>query len=154
VNRDAALGGVTLALAVGYYLMAAAIPSSLLADAVGPQGLPRIYAVVLAALSLILLVKSLGRGAVAPEKAGPDASSHAWRVAGLLGIGVIYVIVVPWLGYMLSLAGLIVATTYYQGGTINRRVVAVALSGAFALWLLFVMVLGIPQPAGLWPAFF
>ena len=41
-----------LALAAGYFLLAAAIPESQLADAVGPQGLPRIYAFLLGALSL------------------------------------------------------------------------------------------------------
>ncbi len=38
--------------------MAAAIPESALSDAVGPQGLPKTYAVVLGALSLILIVRS------------------------------------------------------------------------------------------------
>ena len=33
--------------------MAAGIPESLLADAIGPQGLPRTYALLLAALSLV-----------------------------------------------------------------------------------------------------
>ena len=51
------------------------------------------------------------------------------RVAGMLAIGVIYIVVVPWLGYLLSLAGLIFATTYYQGGAVNRQVAIVALSG-------------------------
>ncbi len=66
----------------------------------------------------------------------------------MLAIGVAYVVVVPWLGYMLSLAALIMATTYYQGGALNRQVVVVAMSGAIVFWLLFVMLLGIPQPAG------
>ena len=53
---------------------------------------------------------------------------------------------------MLSLAALIMATTYYQGGAWNRQVAAVAVSGAVVFWLLFVMLLGIPQPAGFWPS--
>jgi len=31
---------------------------------------------------------------------------------------------------------------------------SLAVSGAIALWLLFVVILRIPQPPGLWPAFF
>ena len=168
MNRDLVFGSAAFALAVGYYLMAAMIPASLLADAVGPQGLPKTYAVLLAGLSLILIVRSLpirslpfvrsdrlqadlGQ-AVRGVRPQPDRGSPLWRVAGLLAIGVAYVVVVPWLGYMLSLAALIMATTYYQGGAWNRQVAAVAVSGAIVFWLLFVMLLGIPQPAGLWPS--
>jgi hypothetical protein len=72
------------------------------------------------------------------------------RVAGMLAIGVIYIVVVPWLGYLLSLAGLIFATTYCQGGAVNRQVAIVALSGAVFCWALFVRLMGIAQPAGRW----
>ena len=75
-----------------------------------------------------------------------------WRVFGMLMNGVIYVLVVPWLGYILSIAALIAATVYYQGGGLNRRVAAVAVGSAFALWLLFVRLLHIAHPAGIWPS--
>ena len=163
MNRDLVFGSAALALAVGYYLMAAAIPASLLADAVGPQGLPKTYAILLAALSLILIIRSLSRRRIAAGRAAsergvrlePDTAVERhtpWRVAGLLAIGVGYVVVVPWLGYMLSLAALIMATTYYQGGALNRQLAVVAISGAIVFWVLFVMLLGIPQPAGWWPS--
>jgi hypothetical protein len=159
VNRDVALGGVALALAVVYYLMARAIPPSFLADAVGPQGLPQVYAFVLGGLSILLIVKSLGREkgfSRTPSEKTPDPFSarNVWRVAGLLGIGAVYVAIVSWLGYTISLAVLMVATTYYQGGGVNRRSVVIAVSGAIALWLLFVVLLGIQQPPGFWPVFF
>ena len=70
----------------------------------------------------------------------------------MLAIGIIYIVVVPWLGYLLSLAGLIFATTYYQGGAVNRQVAIVALSGAVFCWALFVLLMGIAQPPGLWPS--
>ena len=34
----------------------------------------------------------------------------------------------------------------------DRQVVVIALGGAVVFWLLFVVLLGIPQPAGLWPS--
>lgn len=159
MERDLAFGSAAFALAAGYYLMAAAIPQSLLADAIGPQGLPKTYAVLLAGLSLILIIRSLGRRRVASTGSavsqGPGIQKQVlWRVMGMLAIGAVYIVVVPWLGYILSLAGLIVATTYYQGGALNRQVAVVAVSGAVVFWLLFVMLLGIPQPAGLWPSLF
>jgi hypothetical protein len=165
-DSDFAFGAAMLALGAGYYAMTAGIPDSQLADAVGPQGLPRTYAVMLAALSLLLIIRSLTRQVrltptvrLKPDTASaggirlqPDSRATMSRVAGMLAIGILYIVVVPWLGYLLSLAGLIFATTYYQGGAVNRRVAFVALSGAACCWVLFVRVMGIAQPPGLWPS--
>ena len=157
MNKDFAFGTLTLALSAGYYRMAARIPESQLADAIGPQGLPRTYAVLLAVLSLILIARSLIRGTKA-RGTGLRTSTETrppyviGRVAGMLAIGVAYIVVVPWLGYLLSLAGLIFATTYYQGGSINRQVTIVAFSGAIFCWVLFVLLMRIPQQPGLWPS--
>ena len=164
MTGDLALGCVAFALAVGYYLIAATIPESRLADAVGPQGLPKMYAVLLAALALILIVRSLvstvrltafakATALKKPDTTSAGTSVHAIRrVAGLIAIGAAYVAIVPWLGYIPSVAALIMATTCYQGGALNRQVAGVAMAGAVVFWLLFVKLLGIPQPAGLWPS--
>ena len=144
--RDLLLGLLTLALSIGYYVMTLGIPHSQLSDSIGPQGLPRAYAFALAALSVVLIVRSWR--SIARLQADPAIL----RVAGMLGIGVVYVLVVEQLGYFLSIAGLIVATTYYQGGALGRHVVLVAVLGAVICWLLFVRLMGVPQPPGWWPA--
>ena len=159
MNRDLALGGTTLAASAAYYWMAAAIPESQLADAIGPQGLPKTYAVLLAGLSLVLIARSLGTRRSNRESRIANRESRIvnresriplWRVAGMLAMGVSYILVAPWLGYLLSIAALILATTYYQGGALNRQVAVVAISGGIFFWLLFVVMMGIAQPAGWW----
>lgn len=156
MDKDLAFGSATLALSAGYYWMARSIPPSQLADTIGPQGLPKTYAILLAALSLVLVGRSLAprerddptrESAVAPRQ--PRA---LWRVGGMLAIGIVYVLAAPWLGYLLSIAALILTTTYYQGGAINRQVALVAVAGAIFFWVLFVLIMRIPQPAGLWPS--
>jgi hypothetical protein len=84
----------------------------------------------------------------------PDPGSPIARAAGVIAIGVLYIVLVPWLGYVLSLAMLIAATTYYQGGGLSGRVGLVAASGALFFWVLFVFFLGIPHPPGFWPTLF
>jgi len=184
-----------LALAIGYYLLAVQIPESQLADAVGPQGLPRIYAYVLGGLSLVLIARARRAsstepispprsGRLKPARPGPPEGGHyvqeesalevqeetapepgvqspeprgrsqVFRAFGVIVIGAVYIVTVPWLGYLVSLAALIAATTYYQGGGLNRRVAIVSVSGALLFWLLFVAILGIQHPAGLWPSLF
>jgi hypothetical protein len=156
-NRDLLFGIATLVVAAVYYGLAVTIPQSDLADPVGPQGLPRVYALLLAALSLILIARSLRPSAPNPASPNPESripnpGSGTARVIGMLLIGVAYIIVLPWLGYLLSVAALITATIYFQGGVINGRSILVALSGAVCLWLLFIWLLRIQYPAGLWPS--
>ena len=156
-NRDLLFGIATLVVAAVYYGLAVAIPRSDLADPVGPQGLPRIYALLLAALSLILIARSLRRSAPDPDSPNPESripnpGSGIPRVIGMLLIGVAYIIVLPWFGYLLSVAALITGTIYFQGGSINGRSILVAVSGAAIFWLLFIWLLRIQYPAGLWPS--
>ncbi|MEQ1759259.1 MAG: tripartite tricarboxylate transporter TctB family protein [Vicinamibacterales bacterium] len=147
MTRDKALGIVLLGVATVYYLAARAIPASDLADVVGPRGLPTAYAAGLALLSVLLLV----RRESAHAKAGPVVSPAVLaRVLGLLVIGVLYILLVPWVGYPVAIAGLLIGTSYYQGGRLDRRVVLVGISGAIVLWLVFVQVLGIDHPVGAW----
>ena len=66
----------------------------------------------------------------------------------MLLIGMVYILVAPWLGYLLSISVLILATAYYQGGRVGRTAALVALCGGVFFWLLFVAFMGIAQPAG------
>ena len=155
-NRDLVFGSMTLAMAAVYYALTVTIPQSQLADPIGPQGLPKTYALVLAALSILLILRSIKRPAnLEPanrEPRIPKPESRIPRVAGMLLIGVAYILVLPWLGYLLSVAALIAATTYFQGGSLNGRSILVAISGAVCFWVLFIWLLRIQYPAGLWPS--
>ena len=153
MNRDLVFGSATLAVAVIYYALTSTIPPSGLADPIGPQGLPKMYAIVLAALSVLLIARSLRTRANAePRTSEPSNHRAAARVAGMLLIGIAYIFVLPYLGYLVSVALLIATTTYFQGGPLNRRTILVAISGAVIFWTLFIWLLRIQYPAGLWPS--
>jgi putative tricarboxylic transport membrane protein len=159
-RREIILGCGTLAIAVGYYLLAIRIPQSDISDVIGAQGLPRTYAALLALLSIILIARAtLARRRTAPPESpamtvGPAARHVGWRTFGMLVNGALYVALVTRLGYIVSIAGLIASTIYLQGGELNRRSIAVAAGGALLLWLLFVRLLHIPHPPGIWPSLF
>lgn len=147
-RADLAFGGATLVVSVAYYQMTTSVPVSQLADAIGPQGLPKVYALILAALSLILIINALKAPSGSPN---PTDRTRSLRALGMLAIGVAYVVLAPWLGYLLAISGLILATTYYQGGTVGRQAALVAAGGGVCFWLLFVVLMGIPQPPGFFP---
>lgn len=146
-----------LALSGGYYLLASSIPRSLLDDAIGPQGLPKVYAFLLGGLSILQIIRALiGPRVPATASSAPRRGQlrALWRASGMLMIGAVYLVVVPWLGYIPSIAGLIFATILYQHGVERRHAASVAVSGALFFWLLFVWLLGIPQPSGFWASLF
>ena len=50
------------------------------------------------------------------------------------------------------IALVIVALAAYQGASLDAKLLLTALAGAVFLWFVFVYLLHIRQPAGLWPA--
>jgi putative tricarboxylic transport membrane protein len=153
-SRDVWFGTVMLAVGLAYYWLTIQVPQSALDDAVGPVGLPRLYVVILVALSVVAIVRAALAGRRRHARQRDDVPRRSWRFSGMLLIGVLYVVIVPWLGYLPSIALLIAGTAWYQGGAINRRVLVVSASGALLLWLLFVAFLRIPQPPGAWTSIF
>ena len=157
MTKDLVLGGALLALAGAYYLAAAAIPESQLGDTVGARGLPGIYAILLAGLAVVMLSSALRRRRAQTGQSAdgqPDRSLRTiGRVIGMLALGAIYILIVPIAGYLISIAALIGGTAYYQGGRLTKQVLLVAAAGAAVLWMVFVMLLRIPQPAGIWSSF-
>lgn len=162
MSRDFYAGCGLLIFSVVYYLAAAAIPTSQLSDTVGPGGMPKSYGIALGVLSILLLGQSLlaQRRAVtvradtaAREKARQDRY-RALRALGMLAIGVAYLVLLPIIGYVVSLALLILAAAWYQEGSRRRWLIPTAIVGAGLFWLLFVELLQIDQPVGFWPTLF
>jgi putative tricarboxylic transport membrane protein len=157
MRRDLTCSLVLLAVAALYYALARDLGQTALSDAVGPAGLPMAYAAVLALLAVLLgavawLRRRLGATAASGVSPG-DAEAEAGparrvrRAAGALGIGVIYLLIVPWIGYPFAIALAIAAMAVYQGERPTLRLVLIACAGAGALFALFDLVLGVPTPA-------
>ena len=153
MNRDFVAGFLGLLLAMGYYAMASNIQNSQLADEVGPGGLPKIYGILLACFSILLMVRARLNPAQAGGKtrAASEELFAAKRGLGILVIGIGYIIAVPYLGYPLAIALVIAVAALYNGGQISARLAGIAVLGAFGLWFVFVFLLHIGQPAGIWP---
>lgn len=148
MRRDLVFAALGLALAAAYYAAADALPVSLLADSVGAGGIPKLLAVALAVLSVLVGARSLlAGGAVAG--ADPGAGRHL-RALGIAGLGFAYVAAAPYLGYPLAVALVVAATTLYYGATLRVSVLVYAAACAAMLWLVFARMLGVAMPAGAW----
>jgi putative tricarboxylic transport membrane protein len=148
MKKDVVSGCVLVLVALAYYGASTAIQSSTLEDEFGPGGLPFILATLLGLVGAVIALRGL---ALAPPAAafGSGELRRFARGLGVLAIGFAYILLVPYLGFILTIALLIVAVALYEGLPLSWRVPAVAGAGAGFLWLLFVKLLGVPQPAGL-----
>jgi cell division protein FtsW (lipid II flippase) len=162
MSRDLVAGSGLLVFSVVYYLAAAAIPASQLSDTVGPGGVPKSYGIALGILSILLIGQALlarrravtTRAKIAADEESRQDRYRALRALGMLAIGVAYLVLLPVIGYVISLALLIFAAAWYQEGARRRWLIPTAIVGAGMFWAIFVALLQIDQPAGFWPSLF
>lgn len=138
MRRDLVCAALGLAAAIAYYAAAAALPESLLADEVGADGLPRTLALLLAGLSVAIGLRAVLSGS--GEESVP-LRRHL-RGLGVAGLAAAYVIVVPFLGFALSIALLLVSGMRYYGAPLRPAALLQAAAGAAVFWLVFAQLLG------------
>lgn len=156
-TSDTWIGVTMLIVAMVYWLEANKIAVSPLDDQVGASGLPKVLAYVLAGLALLLIYRGIhvakARVSDTEVSAVKSQSLTAWfkphlRAVGMLVIGVLYLLVLPFLGYIISIALLLLTVSLYNGASFNVRTILVAVIGAVLCQLLFVHFLGIDLPPG------
>lgn len=161
-KNDAYAGIALVILAVAYWIGADAIKQSVLGGSIGADALPKMLGITLGLLSLILILQTLLRArAAAPvveegaaeegARAEPFSIRPHLRAAGLLLIGIGYVVLVETIGYIPAIAYLLGAVVLYVGGASRRTTLLFAVIGALFFWTFFVYVLDIRQPKGIWP---
>ncbi len=155
MNRDVLVALVLMAFSGLYWLGADGIRESSIDTGVGAQALPKALAYALAGLSVLLMGQAIAHRfapmeAEATEKISPQTPKQVLRAAGMLSIGAAYLVIVSYTGYFLGLVFLILATAVYMGKAMSARLLSVAAGGAAFYWLLFVKILKIPMPEGIW----
>jgi hypothetical protein len=156
VKRDSAIAVALIGIAGLYWLGADQIKVSRLEGIVGAQAVPKGLAISLAILSALLLAQDLWRARRAagtdPAEASEVSGSYAHlRALGMLLIGVGYLALVGTIGYVPAIALLVVATALYLGESWSAKLAALAIGLALLYYLIFVRLLGIPLPQGMWP---
>lgn len=152
--RDFWIGLTGLCFAVVYWLEADKIRISPLDDPVTAAGLPKALGIALGVLAVAMIARSLAERAAQPSAEPADQPPFGERMrphlraAGVLAIGVAYLLVVPYLGYALGIGALILAVSMYIGAPLGLRSVVTSALGGVIFHLLFVELLGIPLPEG------
>jgi putative tricarboxylic transport membrane protein len=155
VTTDTGVGLGLLALAGLYWLGADQIKVSRLEGIVGAQAVPKGLAVSLAILSALLVAQGLWRArqvgpAAEPANGAGGIDAHL-RAVGILVIGIAYLLAVGTIGYLPTIALLVLATARYLGRPWSAELFLIAIAGASLYYIIFVGLLGIPLPPGIWP---
>jgi putative tricarboxylic transport membrane protein len=148
-RADFFLGLGAIALAGAWLYLASGIQESMLSDATGAAGVPKALGWLMAALGLLLCVRSVSFAAAAPAQ--DDESPRAqlrrhWQALVLLVMLIGYVVLAPYLGYILSIALLVAATAAFGGAAIDRTMLLIAAGAGVGMWLVFDKLLGIQLP--------
>jgi putative tricarboxylic transport membrane protein len=147
--------GLLFVLALAYWLGADAIPKSSLSGSVGADGLPKLLAVTLGVLSVALagqtILEARKRAAAGKLAAsgGPHWRAHA-RAFGVIAIGAVFIALLPVLGYVVTVGLLLVGIAIYSGKRPDLWTVVFGVVGAVVFYVLFVHLLRVPLPPGLW----
>jgi putative tricarboxylic transport membrane protein len=166
-SADKITGAAGMLAGAAYGYTALNIEDSLLADAVGAGGVPLAVSATLFLAALILSLRAWFKSPVqtpvqtpvqsadpaVQSDAAQGGSAHPHLMAGaLLLLLALYVWVLPFLGYLLSI-GLLVASCAWLGGARQKRsLMLAALLAGPALWLIFDWALAIGLPMGVWPS--
>ena len=152
LTRDLVGGIAAVVIGSVYLYQSTRLGSSFLSDSVGPAGIPMMLGVLMIILGLILSLRTVYRQLKSGEKFKSEwqgQGNRILRAAGLLLIGMAYLLVVQSLGYLLCIALLILMVALYQGAQLSWRIFVIAAGGAMTLWAFFVLLLGVSMPSGI-----
>ena len=155
--RDRLLALLAAVVAITCITAARGIEDSLLADAVGAGGVPQGVGLVMLLAALALFAKSFRGGAGGAGEATADDDERmprlavARRCAALVAMLVGYGLLLPWLGYPLSVSLLVLAVGWLAGATPRAPLLLFAAASGPALWAMFDWALHVRMPVGqLW----
>lgn len=114
--------------------------------------MPKVLGFLMLGLGLILCAQALYRSfkaSAAAESEWQGQGKKILRAGGLLCLAVLYLLLVSILGYALSIAILLALVALYLGAALNWKLGLIAIAGAGLLWTIFVILLGVPMPSGI-----
>lgn len=154
MDRDLVSGLIGFAIALVYLVAAADIPTSAIGDSVGAAGFPHMLGYTMAVVSALFVGYRLWMLRAGAPRAVPDgvfaSPTRAFAsAAGTVAICALFIFMFEPLGYLPAVALLILGLCLYQGLRFDLRLVAIAVGGSFALWLLFAQLLAVRMPAGI-----
>ncbi len=147
---------IVLAFTLFYFYLIEKMPKIHLGDPLGPEGYPRIMAIGIGATAVMLLALQLRKWRKIPGRTFPPEGeaddpgvpvSHT-RVVLLVLTVFLYLMVMPYIGYLLATPLFVAAVLRVTGVRKIKRLVAVPLAFTLVLYTIFGILARIRLPMG------
>ena len=133
---------VVASLAILFYVLSASLPPPSPVDTVGARGVPRLWIYLLLPLALYQVFL------VARHREQATGLERPYELFRFIGILTCYILLVPWLGYLLASAIYMPAAIWYFNFRRPLLIAVLTLGWLLFSWLVFQRVLFVDLPAG------
>lgn len=132
-----------LMVAAGVFVVSSDFPRG--PSITGPAFFPRIVAMLIATFALAQLGKTLY---VSNVRSHEITREITFRVLAALGLVIVYVLALPWFGFVAGTIIFLVVAMWYSGVESLLQAAIVAVGITLALYYTFIVFLHIPLPEG------
>jgi len=157
-TADFLLGGICLVAGATYYSVASTIPKSMLSDEIGPGGVPAAVGLAAIVVSVLIMLKAMVVwnqerlaaklvSSVATDEAEETGGSH-WLSVSLVMVLVSLILVLPILGYIISIFLLIMVSAALSGHAKNLKLLVFSLVSSVTLYVIFQVIMSVKLPKG------
>lgn len=148
--NKAETGAGAVVVAIGAFMMVESMKMLYMVNNVpGPGFLPRLLAIGLIATGLILTAKGI-RTRLAVQEVVDWPNARGWRrVALMVGALAVALLVLNWLGFLVTTAAFMLVVVYGLGSRSWRTLVSMPLVAAIGLYVVFAVWLQVPLPRGI-----
>jgi hypothetical protein len=157
-TADFLLGGICLVAGAIYYSVASVIPKSMLSDEIGPGGVPAVVGLAAMVVSVLIMLKAMvvwNQERLAAKLASPVATDEAeetggshWLSVSLVMVLVSLILVLPILGYIISIFLLIMVSAALSGHAKNLKLLVFSLVSSVTLYVIFQVIMSVKLPKG------
>ena len=157
-TADFLLGGICLVAGATYYSVASTIPKSMLSDEIGPGGVPAAVGLAAIVVSVLIMLKAMvvwNQERLAAKLVSPVAADEAeetggshWLSVSLVMVLVSLILVLPILGYIISIFLLIMVSAALSGHAKNLKLLVFSLVSSVTLYVIFHFVMSVKLPKG------
>jgi hypothetical protein len=157
-TADLLLGGICLVAGATYYSVASVIPKSMLSDEIGPGGVPAAVGLAAIVVSVLIMLKAMvvwNQERLAAKLVSPVAADEAeetggshWLSVSLVMVLVSLILVLPILGYIISIFLLIMVSAALSGHAKNLKLLVFSLVSSVTLYVIFQVIMSVKLPKG------
>lgn len=154
VEDDRATAAATMGLGALMVLMSIAVLVQAVrldngGDAIGPATMPWVVGALLLLVGVLMTVR--GRRDMTVWENTDHTTTQDWKRLGVLVLALlVFAVIVPWVGYVVSATLLYAVTASMLGAPDKPRTIAYGFIVAALVFLLFDVGIGIALPAGPW----